>query len=179
MDSPLGSEFESDHDRNIASDLEEAQAKATYGKKRCEFNELKSSEGGKEKEAEEGENALAIKEELMQERGFFLKKTIDPTVPRNKSAIDHAKPSAKNRESSKSLSVPTGSNETNSGSTPTLSTVVTVSTKSKKGTTAPTGPPVMLHSGKTVGKAIASNPNRIEHVPGENHLFFKYFCLCN
>ncbi len=52
----------------------------------------------------------------------------------------------------------------------------------KKGTTAPTGPPVMLHSIKTVGKAIASkanaekihdegedNPNRIEHLPGENH----------
>ena len=51
MDSPLGSEFESDHDRNIASDLEEAQAKATYEKKRCKFEELKSSEGGKEKEA--------------------------------------------------------------------------------------------------------------------------------
>ena len=49
------------------------------------------------------------------------------------------------------------------------SSVLTISTKSKKGTTAPTGPPVMLHSGKTVGKAIASNPNRIEHVPGENH----------
>ena len=143
MDSPFGSEFESDHDRNIDSELEEAQAKATYGKKRCKFEELKSSEGGKEK------------------------------------SIDHAKPSAKNRESSKSLSVPTGSNETNPGSTRTLSTVVTVSTKSKNGTTAPTGPPVMLHSGKTVGKAIASTPNRIEHVPGENHLFFLYFCLCN
>ena len=135
-DSPLGSEFESDHDKNIDSDLEEAQAKATYGKKRCKFEELKSSEGGKEK------------------------------------SIDHAKPSAKNRESSKSLSVPTCSNETNSGSTPTLSTVVTVSTKPKNGTTAQTGPPAMLHSGKTVGKANSSDPNRIEEVPGENHLFF-------
>jgi len=103
---------------------------------------------------------------------LFLKKTIDPTVPRKKSSIDHVKPSAKNRESRKSLSVPTGSNETNSGSTPTLSTVVTVSTKPKNGTTAQTGPPAMLHSGKTVGKANSSDPNRIEEVPGENHLFF-------
>jgi len=123
----------------------------------------------KGKETEEGEHSLAIKEELMQERGLVLQKTTDPTVPRNKSAIDQAKPSAKNRGPSKSLSVPSGSNETNPGSTRTLSTVVTVSTKSKNGTTAPMGPPVMLHSGKTVGKAIASTPNRIEHVPGENH----------
>ena len=55
-DSPLGSEFEDDDDLNNDSDLEKAQAGATYGKKRCEFNELKSSEGGKEKEEEEGED---------------------------------------------------------------------------------------------------------------------------
>ena len=51
-------------------------------------------------------SSLAIKEELMQEKGLILKKTVNPTV-------DHAKPSAKNRESSKSSSVPTGSNESN------------------------------------------------------------------
>ena len=56
MDSPLGSEFESDDDPNKDNDLEEAQEGVTFGKKRCEFNELKSSKGGKEKEEEEGEH---------------------------------------------------------------------------------------------------------------------------
>ena len=53
MDSPLGSECESDHDPNRDIDLEEAQKGATFGKKRCEFNDLKSAEEGKEK-GEEG-----------------------------------------------------------------------------------------------------------------------------
>jgi len=70
------------------------------------------------------------------------------------------------------------------------SLVPTTSTKSKKGMAAPKGPPVMLHSGKTVGKAIASkanaenihderkdDPNPIEHVPGENHCFIFIFLL--
>jgi len=114
-DSP-GSDW-SEEEGFIDSDLENAQAGGTFGKKRCKFNELKSSEGGKEKEVQEGENSLAIKEELMQERGLVLQKTTDPTVP----AIDQAKPSAKNRGPSKSLSVPSGSNETNPGSTRTLS----------------------------------------------------------
>ena len=56
--------------------------------------------------------------------------------------------------------------------------------------TAPKGPPVMLHSGKTVDKAIASkanaeknhderkdDPNHIEHVPGENLCFIVSFLL--
>ena len=60
----------------------------------------------------------------------------------------------------------------------------------KKGMTVPKGPPVMLHSGKTVDKAIASkanaekkhderkdDPNRIEHVPGENLCFIVSFLL--
>ena len=60
--------------------------------------------------------------------------------------------------------------------------VPTTSTKSKKVITAPKGPIVTQHSGKIVDKAIAlnanaekihdegeDNPNRIEHVPGENH----------
>ena len=54
-------------------------------------------------------SSLAIKEELMQNKGLFLDKAIDPTVTRKRSSIDHAKPSAKKRESSKSKSVPTGS----------------------------------------------------------------------
>ena len=78
---------------------------------RRDANELKSPEGGKEKEGEEGEHqdcseidagfgagkipdtggtstlpksSLAIKEELMQKRGLPLKKAIHPTVPRKK-----------------------------------------------------------------------------------------------
>jgi hypothetical protein len=60
--------------------------------------------------------------------------------------------------------------------------VPTTSTKSKKAITAPKGPIVTQHSGEIGGKAIAlnanaekihdeceDNPNRIEHVPGENH----------
>ena len=60
----------------------------------------------------------------------------------------------------------------------------------KKGMTAPKGPPVMLHSGKTADKAIAStanaeknhderkdDPNRIKHVPGENLCFIVSFLL--
>ena len=161
MDDDFGSEYESDHDPNNDRDLEEAQAGVTFGKKRCQFNELKSAEEGKEKGVAEGEDkdgskihsgigaekiscpnkdflslipmahqlslnadsdgtstlpksSLAIKEELMQEKGLILKKTVNPTV-------DHAKPSAKNRESSKSSSVPTGSNESNPGLNPKLS----------------------------------------------------------
>jgi hypothetical protein len=70
------------------------------------------------------------------------------------------------------------------------SSVPTTSTKSKKGISAPKGPPVMLHSGKTVDKGIASktnaeknhderkdDPNRIEHVPGENLCFIVSFLL--
>jgi len=168
MDSDFGSDYDSDHELGRDKTLEDAQNGATFGKKRCKFNELKSSEEGKETEKEEGEDkdhseidagigaekipcpkkdvlslmpmahrlslnadtggtstlpksSLAIKEELMQKRGLPLKKAIDSTVTRKKSSIDHAKPSAKNRESSKSKSVPTGSNETNPGSTRTLS----------------------------------------------------------
>ena len=56
MDSDLGSDYESDHETGRDKTLEEAQKGATFGKKRCEFNELKSSEEGKEKEKEEGED---------------------------------------------------------------------------------------------------------------------------
>ena len=66
--------------------------------------------------------------------------------------------------------------------------VPTTLTKSKKVITVPNGPIVTQQSGKTGGKAIASkanaekihdegedNPNRIEHVPGENHCFIFIF----
>ena len=56
MDSDLGSDYESDHEPARDTTLEEAQKGATYGKKRCKFNELKSSEGGKKKEKKEGED---------------------------------------------------------------------------------------------------------------------------
>jgi len=56
MNSDFGSDYESDHKTGGDKTLEEAQKGATFGKKRCEFNELKSSEEGKEKEKEEGED---------------------------------------------------------------------------------------------------------------------------
>ena len=55
MNSDFGSDYESEHETGRYKTLEEAQNGATFGKKRCEFNELKSSEKGKEKEKEEGE----------------------------------------------------------------------------------------------------------------------------
>ena len=69
-DSPLGSEFEDDDDPNNDSDLEEAQAGVTFGKKRCKFNELKSAEEGKEKGEEEGEIKMVLKsiQELVRKR---------------------------------------------------------------------------------------------------------------
>ena len=56
MDSDLGSDYESDHEPGRDKTLEEAQKGATFGKKRCEFNELKSAEEGKEMGEEEGED---------------------------------------------------------------------------------------------------------------------------
>jgi len=56
MDSDFGSDYESDHETGRDKTLEEAQKGDNFGKKRCEFNELKSSEEGKEKEKEEGEH---------------------------------------------------------------------------------------------------------------------------
>jgi len=134
MDSNFGSGYESDHEPERDNSLEEAQNTATFGKKRCGFNKLKSSEEGTEKEKEEGEykdsseidagigaekipcpnkdvllpipmapqlslnadtggtttlpkSSLAIKEELMQTKGLFLKKAVDPTVPIKKDAL--------------------------------------------------------------------------------------------